>query len=54
MNNKPKYNFFKNTKYAIDGFFCAVKNENFFKIELFFAIFIVLGIVYIDIELVEI
>jgi len=48
MNNKPKYNLFKNTKYALDGFLHAVKSESSFKLELFAAIFIFIGIIYID------
>ncbi|RLA75168.1 MAG: diacylglycerol kinase [Epsilonproteobacteria bacterium] len=34
MNNKPKYNLFKNTSYAIDGLICAIKTETSFKLEL--------------------
>jgi len=48
MNNKPKYHLFKNTKYALDGFIHAFKTESSFKLELFAAIFIVIGIVFID------
>ena len=51
MNNKPKYHLFKNTRYAIDGFFYALKTESSFKLELFAAIFIMAGIVYIDTSL---
>lgn len=51
MHNKPKYNFFKNWKYAIDGLVTAIKTENSFKLELFCAIFIVAGILYIDTSL---
>ncbi|BFU78239.1 diacylglycerol kinase [Arcobacter sp. 15-2] len=35
MKNSPKYNLFKNTKYAIDGFLIALKTESSFKLELF-------------------
>lgn len=45
MNNKPKYNLFKNTKYALDGFICAFKNETSFKLEIFVA-FIILPIIF--------
>ena len=41
--NKPKYNFFKNTKYAIDGLIEITKNEVSFKLQLLF--FISLSIV---------
>lgn len=51
MNNKPKYHLFKNTKYAIDGLIHAIKTESSFKLELFCAIFIILGIIYIDTSL---
>lgn len=51
MNNKPKYNIFKNTSYAIDGFIHAFKTESSFKLELFFGIFIFGAIYIIDIEL---
>ncbi|MBR8461287.1 diacylglycerol kinase [Campylobacter sp. faydin G-105] len=34
MRNQPKYNFFKNTRYALDGLAEIYKNENSFKIEL--------------------
>jgi len=48
VNNKPKYNIFKNTSYAIDGLKHALKTESSFKLELFFAIFIVVAIFFID------
>ena len=48
MQNKPKYNLFKNTKYALDGLITAVKTESSFRLELFCAIFIIAGILYID------
>ncbi|MCT7447121.1 diacylglycerol kinase [Aliarcobacter skirrowii] len=51
MHNKPKYNFFKNWKYAIDGLVTAIKTESSFKLELFCAIFIIAGILYIDTSL---
>ncbi len=44
MNNKPRYSLFKNARYAIEGFFHALKNEISFKIELFIAPFIIGGI----------
>lgn len=34
MRNQPKYNFFKNTGYAINGLKDLVKTEKSFKIEL--------------------
>ena len=50
-NNKPKYNFFKNTSYAIDGFIHAIKTETSFKIELILSIFIILAIVLLPLSL---
>ena len=38
---KPEYNFFKNTKYALDGLAWMIKNEVSFKIE------VVLGTIFI-------
>jgi len=51
MNNKPKYNLFKNSQYAIDGFIHAFKTETSFKIELILSIFIIGAILIIDISL---
>ena len=51
MQNKPKYSFFKNWKYACDGLITAIKTESSFRLELFCAIFIILGILYIDTSL---
>ncbi len=44
MNNKPKYSIFKNSKYAIDGLIHAIKTETSFKLELFFAFFLLIAI----------
>ena len=52
MNNKPKYNFFKNSFYAIEGLIQALKSETSFKIELFLAVFLVPFIIYVDLSLV--
>ncbi len=51
MNNKPKYHLFKNTQYAIDGLKHAFKTESSFRLELFVAVFIIAGIIYIDVDL---
>ena len=51
MHNKPKYSFFKNWRYAVDGLITAIKTESSFKLELFFSIFIVIGIISIDTSL---
>ncbi|NPA30186.1 MAG: diacylglycerol kinase [Epsilonproteobacteria bacterium] len=34
MRNQPKYAFFKNTRYALEGFLEVLKNETSFKIEM--------------------
>ena len=41
---KPEYNFFKNTKYALDGLAWMIKNEVSFKIE------VILGTIFIFIS----
>lgn len=51
MQNKPKYSFFKNWKYAVDGLITAIKTESSFRLELFCAIFIVALILYVDTSL---
>ncbi len=38
MRNRPKYNFFKNSKYALQGVWAALKQERAFQIEVFLAI----------------
>ena len=38
LRNQPKYNFFKNTKYAINGLKDLIKSESSFKIELLIVI----------------
>lgn len=52
MNNKPKYHLFKNTKYALDGLIHAIKTESSFRLELLASVFIIAGIIYIDVLLV--
>ena len=51
MNNKPKYHLFKNTKYALEGFIHAFKNESSFKLELLLSVFIIPAIFTINFEL---
>ncbi len=45
MNNKPQYSIFKNARYAFEGLAHAFKTESSFKLELFFAIPLVIAIV---------
>ncbi len=51
MNNKPKYHLFKNTQYALDGLKHAFKTESSFRLELLAAVFIIIGIIFIDVDL---
>ena len=46
MRNQPKYNFFKNTSYALKGLIDLLKNETSFKIE-FLIVLILLPILFI-------
>lgn len=48
MRNQPKYNFFKNTSYALKGLIDLVKTETSFKIELIITILLLPIIVFID------
>lgn len=48
MRNQPKYNFFKNTNYALQGLADLIKTESSFRIEL--VVFMVLIPVVIFIE----
>lgn len=51
MNNKPKYHLFKNTQYALDGLFHAIRTESSFRLELLAALFIVPAVFLLDFEL---
>ncbi|DAB31486.1 MAG TPA: diacylglycerol kinase [Sulfurospirillum sp. UBA11407] len=53
MRNQPKYNFFKNTSYALNGLKDIITTEKSFKIELFFAVLLVPFICFISIDLLE-
>ena len=48
MRNQPKYNFFKNTSYALKGLIDLIKTETSFKIELFITIILLPLIFFID------
>lgn len=48
MRNQPKYNFFKNTSYALKGLIDLIKTETSFKIELIITIILLPLIVFID------
>ncbi len=53
MRNQPKYNFFKNTGYALAGLKDMIKTESSFKIELILAIVLIPVIIIIDTTLVN-
>ncbi|CAA6809692.1 MAG: Diacylglycerol kinase (EC [uncultured Campylobacterales bacterium] len=46
MRNQPKYNFLKNTSYAVAGLKDIIKNENSFKIELIIVL-LLMPIIYL-------
>lgn len=48
MRNQPKYNFFKNSTYALKGLKDLIKNETSFKIELIITILLIPVIILID------
>ena len=52
MRNQPKYNFFKNTGYALKGMKDLILTENSFKIELAIAIVLVPVILVFETSLV--
>ena len=51
MRNQAKYNFFKNTSYALKGLKDLIKNETSFKIELMIFILLVPIIILMDTNL---
>jgi diacylglycerol kinase (ATP) len=48
MRNQPKYNFLKNTTYALKGLKDLILTETSFKIELFLAVILISIVIYID------
>lgn len=53
MRNQPKYHFFKNTTYALNGLKDIIKHESSFKIELLVCLVLLPFVVFIDIALVD-
>lgn len=53
MQNKPKYNFFKNTGYAISGIKDLLKTEISFKIEVIISIILIVFIIIVDTTLIN-
>ena len=51
MRNQPKYNFFKNTIYALKGLKDLITTETSFKIELILTIILIPIIIIIDTSL---
>ena len=51
MRNQPKYNFFKNTNYAISGLRDVIKNETSFKIELIIVFILTIALLMINLSL---
>ena len=51
MRNQPKYNFFRNTNYAIKGLFDLLKTEKSFKIELLIVIILIPVIFITDVTI---
>lgn len=51
MRNQPKYNFFKNTSYALKGLLDLIKTESSFKIELIITIILLPVIIFVDTSL---
>jgi diacylglycerol kinase (ATP) len=53
MRNQPKYNFFKNTSYAIKGMKDVFKHETSFKIELLIGLALLPVLIFVDLELTQ-
>jgi diacylglycerol kinase (ATP) len=53
LRNQPKYNFIKNTNYAIAGLKDIIKNESSFKIELLLFIPALIVIFLVDLSLLS-
>lgn len=51
MRNQPKYNFFKNTSYALRGLKDIFLNETSFRLEILILIILILTMIFIDISL---
>ncbi|MFA5454366.1 MAG: diacylglycerol kinase [Sulfurimonas sp.] len=53
MRNQPKYNFFKNTGYALNGLKDLIQTETSFKIELILTLILIPLIIFIDASLIH-
>ena len=52
-NNKPRYNLFKNSKYAISGLRITFRNEMSFKVEILIAIPLLIAIYMVDFDIIQ-
>ncbi|MDY0124257.1 diacylglycerol kinase [Sulfurimonas sp.] len=53
MRNQPKYSFFKNTNYALNGLKDMIKTEKSFKIELTVSVILLSVIFLLEVSLVH-
>ena len=53
MNNKPRYSIFNNAVYALSGLKHAFMTETSFKLELFFAPFILAAVIWLPLAFWE-
>jgi diacylglycerol kinase (ATP) len=53
LRNQPKYNFFKNTTYALKGLKDLIKHETSFKIELIITIILMPTLFIIDVTVIS-
>ncbi len=53
MRNQPKYNFIKNTTYALKGLKDIILHESSFKIELIICLGLIPFIIFVEVTLVE-
>lgn len=51
--NKPKFNFFKNWGYAINGFFIAFKEELSFKLEVIIFVLIITAMILLKFSYID-
>ncbi len=52
MRNQPKYHFFKNTIYALNGLKDAIKSEQSFRIEVIIIFFLEIALLFLPMTLV--
>lgn len=53
MRNQPKYNFFKNTSYALKGLRDIISHESSFRIEMLIVVILIPILYVLDLTLVE-